>query len=335
MKAVGKFYNLYGINEYFYSIPDHPRYLISKTGCVITADKQIPQYPYVSKDGYVFFKFKTSEVRSYLAGRHRLLLQTFKPIVGYKEMYANHINGIKGDDVLSNLEWTTPQGNVEHAGENGLTNKCIPVQVRNSLTGKVDTYPSYRKCSVALGISKDIVAWRVDTNGTRQYSDGLQYRRKSDAEWPDVSGQPVREGRNLPVAIRYLESGRICELPNQKSLANHLGVSDGYVSEWLRKDGQPVLSGLIQLKYIDEPWIDHPDPLTSLEKSTGKCVVIVKDTDRCIDVWYESAADCARACGLKPTALSYRLKTNGKVIFPDGKTYRYHKPSSPLRVTEE
>ena len=335
MKAVGKFYNLSGEMEYFFTIPEFPNYLISKSGSVINEFDHSPERPYVSKTGYVFFRLTTMEGKTYLGGRHRLLLQTFKPKEGYENMYANHINGIKGDDILTNLEWTTPQENVEHAGKHGLTKKCIAIQVRNNLTGIVDTYPSYRKCSAALGISKDIVAWRASTNGSRLYPDGYQYRTRSEEEWPDVSNQTVREGRNMPVAIRQLESGDVSIFPSQRAAAKYLGNSEAYVSEWLRNPAQPVLTGLIQIKYLDDAWIDHADPLTSLELSTGKRVVIVKDVDRGVDIWYHSAVECARANGLKPTALSYRLKTNGMVIFQDGKTYQYHKPSSPLRVTEE
>ena len=49
---------------------------------------------------------------------HRLILQTFKP-EGEKEQ-VNHINGVKTDNRLSNLEWNTHLENMQHSVKAGL-----------------------------------------------------------------------------------------------------------------------------------------------------------------------------------------------------------------------
>ena len=50
---------------------------------------------------------------------HRLLVEAFISNPGNK-LFVNHINGDKLDYTLSNWEWTTGSGNMQHACSRGL-----------------------------------------------------------------------------------------------------------------------------------------------------------------------------------------------------------------------
>lgn len=68
--------------------------------------------------GYIRVKLKNNSSRTgYLI--HRLVAETFIPNP-QKKPQINHKNGIKDDNRVSNLEWVTPQENVDHAIDNGF-----------------------------------------------------------------------------------------------------------------------------------------------------------------------------------------------------------------------
>ena len=53
---------------------------------------------------------------------HRLVLETFCPVENMENLFVNHIDAVKTNNILTNLEWTTPQENAHHAIKNSLVN---------------------------------------------------------------------------------------------------------------------------------------------------------------------------------------------------------------------
>lgn len=67
---------------------------------------------------------------------HRLVAQTFIPNPDRKET-VNHINGVKTDNRVENLQWATRSENVKHAFDTGLK--------KPSNLGKFGTHPLCKK----------------------------------------------------------------------------------------------------------------------------------------------------------------------------------------------
>ena len=97
-------------------ISGYPNYTISDSGDIrnIKRGRVLKTTP--RKDGYVIVMlYNGGESRAFYV--HRLVLRAF---VGISANQANHINGDKSDNVLSNLEYCTAKQNTIHAHRTGL-----------------------------------------------------------------------------------------------------------------------------------------------------------------------------------------------------------------------
>lgn len=96
-------------------------YFIYEDGRVWNREKHFFVKPKKSPQGYIMLqlkkegKFKTCMV-------HRLILNGFVYNQNNKP-FVNHINGVKDDNSLNNLEWCTHQENMTHGAKLGLFQK--------------------------------------------------------------------------------------------------------------------------------------------------------------------------------------------------------------------
>lgn len=315
----------------FYEITGYPNYLITKCGKVYNRESENYLQGSVNPDGYVNFRL-TNQEGTKTFGLHRLLGIVFiKTDLPIDECVINHINGIKDDNRLENLEWVTYQENAEHAGATGLTTKCIPIEVLDISTGEVQEFPSIVKCARAFGYTKDALIYRVKTHGQRLFPEGKQYRSKaSGMEWAvftDTVKEMAKFGLAKTVYLKNLLDGSVETIADLKTLAGRFDVSQSTITSWLQKN-QPVLPGFFLIK-TDElvPWREVEDIYLELEKTTAKRCVVVWNETQCF--LYPSGVDCAIASNIKPTALSYRLKSNQ--LF-NGFRYSYYSDFIQIRL---
>ena len=73
---------------------------------------------YVNKKGYRTITLIKDKIQ-YQKLYHRIIAETFLELVEGKDQ-VNHINGIKTDNQVSNLEWCTPSENQYHSSRIGL-----------------------------------------------------------------------------------------------------------------------------------------------------------------------------------------------------------------------
>lgn len=303
-----------------FTIPGYTRYKITPDGNVFNCESNTWLQGSTNPDGYVNYRLTDDFGNTMTFGRHRLVAMVNFGLPNEGQI-VNHKNGIKGDDRVDNLEWTTYQGNIEHAGELGLTEKCIPISTRNPVTNEINHYPSAISVSRELGISKDAVLWRINNGEERVYPEGLQYRKRDDSRpWVDQINNQY--GRNRSVLLRNVHTNEIISFEKQQDLAKYLGLSDAAVSVRLSNNDQSLIKGCFQIKFQNDfsPWRIVDDPLR--ESKVKRSVVVIDENNQ--KITFASARECAEAMRLKPSTLSERLKSNGEKIFSDGKRYRYY-----------
>lgn len=93
-------------------------YTISSTGEVINTRTGRKLKPDITKHGYHRFTLsKNGEVKRFFA--HQLVALHYIPNPNHSKM-VNHINGVKTDNRIENLEWCTCKQNTIHAFQTGL-----------------------------------------------------------------------------------------------------------------------------------------------------------------------------------------------------------------------
>ena len=99
--------------ELWFNIPEHENYQASSNGRIRNKKGKILKFGKNNKGYYIC----ALDNKSYLV--HRLIAKTYVPNLNdYK--IVNHINGIKIDNRIENLEWTTQKDNVQKAWKQKL-----------------------------------------------------------------------------------------------------------------------------------------------------------------------------------------------------------------------
>lgn len=120
---------------------DYPNYEASTNGEVRNKKTGRVLKGTVQADGYVRITIRNEQGRRNMRV-HRLVLQTFNPVENCQDLEVNHINGIRADNSLSNLEWATKEENIALVGKNRQ-------EINNIVNGLVVKY-GYDETTILL-----------------------------------------------------------------------------------------------------------------------------------------------------------------------------------------
>ena len=172
-------------------------YVVSDLGRVKGVDRVIehPRLKHVKRKGNLITLY-INNVNGYVYAQlckdgkpiayrvHRLVLDAFKPTVN-NELQCNHINGVKHDNRLTNLEWVSQSENMKHAFKLGLQKVTWGLRVICLNNGRV--YESATAAATENGGTKGESVARV-CRGERS-----QYKGKVFAFWDDYISRNIPE----------------------------------------------------------------------------------------------------------------------------------------------
>jgi hypothetical protein len=125
-------------NEVWKEIPHFSRYMASSKGRVKSKGifggmiEGIIK-PALNYDGYYKSVFLADNGKNHNTRIHRLIALAFYPNDNWQNLEVNHINGIKTDNSIENLEWCTREENKKHCIDNHLQRVLIGEEVGNSI----------------------------------------------------------------------------------------------------------------------------------------------------------------------------------------------------------
>ncbi|MCI6457130.1 MAG: HNH endonuclease [Clostridium sp.] len=119
-------------------IKDFEDYTIDETGNVFSIRKNKYLKQTINRNGYCKVTLQKDKYRK-MFSVHRLVAQAY--LKNYSNtLQVNHINGIKTDNRVENLEMVTAKENMQKAVEIGLFDKCKEIQRKNAIKNNLGKY---------------------------------------------------------------------------------------------------------------------------------------------------------------------------------------------------
>lgn len=315
------------VKDHYY-VPGYSKYVIARNGDLYSLISGQHMAWGTTKDGYRYCRAVTDNGESRVLFRHRALGLTFKhPKVSVAGLVINHINGIPGDEDLLNIEWATYSENNQHAYDNYLKeSSAVSVECLNLKTGETTKYPSITACSVATGVGREAIRWRLAKGDFEVYSDMLLFKKSDDKPFPSVENVKVnRLGRGCDIVARNVFTKEQVIFTGASSGELLTGVNADTILLHARTKADLPIHGY-NFRYMDEiaTFKDHSprslEIFKAAPKKPGFGIVLTSNEE---EKFFPSVSCAIDELGITKSHILKLAKANGE---RNGFVYSLHDP---------
>lgn len=210
-------------------VPGYPNIAVGIDGtCIDTKDGGLIRHT-LNSNGYpTVYTYDSLRSKSITIDVHRLVAIAWIP-ENYKEqdVIINHIDGVKTNCHVYNLEWTTYQGNNIHAVQNGLRPNCCTCKLRDITTGDILEFPSIQETATFLGYkttNKDSKLFG-STFVNKLYNDKYELRVGDDSRpWFYTGDKKIMSSSHSFQIITILDNGNTLVFHGARDIVRHYKV---------------------------------------------------------------------------------------------------------------
>lgn len=218
----------------FYTIPDTPYILINRDGVCIRVTDGFRFSTHLNFYGYYVFGYIFNS-KKYILKIHRLLAKTFigRPLrhldKTFEQLQVNHINSIRTDNALSNLEWVTHKENIQHGFVNNPRNTFRAVLVKNIYTDEIIRYISIHACAAVFNLKEDTLQRHLSIKTTVKAINGrFVFKYDDGTPWGDYDFTKLKElgTIKIPISVTNLNNGEVINYDSVISAAKATSTWD-------------------------------------------------------------------------------------------------------------
>lgn len=183
-----------------------------------------------NKNGYwsVTLTLPNDKKRLYI---HRMVLETYNPNPNSNILEVNHKDGNKSNNLITNLEWVTPQENKQHAIKNYL-NSSTPIYGYDENYRLIYYFASSMDLYRATGWSLSGLSQALNSNPKFKFHNC--YWTKEKDERFQIQ-QNKNHGKSKPVAQYDLNGNLLRTYESISEAGRTLNISKNHISECCNK----------------------------------------------------------------------------------------------------
>lgn len=308
------------MNEIWKDVPGYPGYQASSKGNIrkTYADKEEREISKFVSSDYLLVNLVLGKGIYTGRGVHILVCLAFNglPPIDGQDYQVNHKDGVKDNNVYTNLEWVTPKENSAHALETGLIRYNVRIRLHDTVSNEVHLVLSMEAAARRFGISVAEAKRYLRLYPNELYQDRYLFEAVLDEY------EPAQFAHAVSIKAHDYVTNKTFVTSNAGEMCLMTGVLSQTIINNARLENPPLIGGYVFMLFNDaSPFPEHSqeEALQSHERYFGRVSypkgVVVKNHVDNTTVTYASQPDASKATGVLGSTINTMLWVNNTLPF--------------------